>query len=223
MINKMITQYFPYLYFDTAEPFLPHRAGYTVLEAPGPSPSFRRDIAFDPQKVQCVIEYAFFWDFDITHLYDLEHVWIYIDRDYTVTDCECSFHGKYLKGLLEGRSNLEDRTHVRLFSQPGKHAFSPLAQVFELLPDFWEATDSHVGRNGLCVTENIARGRYQTNPELDQKIRAYMQIYRFRPTREYRKYVVPDGLLVPWPVLDNEIPERINRSLAEICCGYTGV
>jgi hypothetical protein len=215
MHPKLITQYFPYIYFDKVEPFFPHRVGYTVMEAPGPSPSFRRGITFDPQKVQYVIEYAFFWDFDITHLYDLEHVWIFVGRDQTVVDCECSFHGKYLKGLLDRKSNLED-THVRLFSQPGKHAFSPLAQVFELLPDFWDATDANVGRDGFCVTESVARGRYQTNPEIDGKIREYMQTFRFRPTLQYQKYIAPPELFVPWTVLDNEIPERLNTKLQEI-------
>lgn len=50
MHPKLITQYFPYIYFDKVEPFFPHRVGYTVMEAPGPSPSFRRGITFDPQK-----------------------------------------------------------------------------------------------------------------------------------------------------------------------------
>jgi hypothetical protein len=216
MTVATITKYFPYLYFDREEPFFPRRVGYTVFDSSGPSPSFRREITFKTAAVKSVIEYAIYWDFDITHLYDLEHVWVFVGWDGAVADCECSFHGKYLKGLLDQGGNLEDQTHVRLFSQPGKHAFSPLAQMFQLLPDFWDATTVNVGRDGLCVTENIARGRYRTNPEIDGKIREYMQIYRFRPMLKYQKYVPPPELFAPWPVLDREIPEMVNQKLGEI-------
>lgn len=212
---EFIKKYAPYIYFDQKEPFFPVKVGWTILETPGPSPSFPRELIFDRQKIKCVIEYAIYWHFDIGHLYELEHAWVYVDHQGQVADCEASFHGKYLKGLLKDKSNLEGGTHVRLYSQPGKHAFAPLYQLFELLPDFETATFEDAGRDGLCITR-VAKGRYDTNEETDRMIRRYLQQYKFRPSLEFERYVIPDDLFVPWPVLDDEIPNFIAAKLEEI-------
>ncbi|TCL68573.1 hypothetical protein EDC14_1013115 [Hydrogenispora ethanolica] len=215
MDAEWLKRYAPYLYFDKKEPFYPLRVGWTVLDSPGRSPSFPRDLYFDGRKIKFVIEYAIYWHFDIGHLYELEHVWVYLDHAGRVADCEASFHGRYLKGLLKDRSNLADDTHVELYSQPGKHAFSPLPQLFELLPGFAAATLDDAGRDGLCVT-GVARGRYETDPETDRLVRRYLQQYRFQPSLEFQKYVIAEQLLVPWPELDQAIPGWIAAQLAEI-------
>jgi hypothetical protein len=36
------------------------------------------------------IEYAIWWDWDIGHLYELEHVWVYLDADRQVIRGEAS-------------------------------------------------------------------------------------------------------------------------------------
>lgn len=95
-----------------------------------------------------VVEYAIYYDYDIQHLYDLEHVWVYIGRDGEVVDAEASFHGKFLKALLRGGSNLSG-TRVDLYVQPGKHALAPFPEVFELLPGFASSTQDGAGAEGL--------------------------------------------------------------------------
>jgi len=215
MDKELVMKYAPYIYFDKNEPFFPVRVGCTIFETPGYSASFRRNIDFDPQQVRFVIEYAVYWHFDIGHLYDLEHVWVFVAPDGSIADCEASFHGDYLKGLLKDRSNIEDSTHVRLYSQPGKHAFSPMAEVFELLPGFRADTGENAGEGGLLVT-GVARGRYETNEEIDDMVRKYLKNYSFVPTLEYCKYVIPDEIVTSWDILDKEIPEMIRQKLEEI-------
>lgn len=83
--------------------------------------SFRRRLKVSRPAVAAVVEYAIYYDYDIQHLYDLEHVWVYIGSDGEVADVEASFHGKYLKGLVRGRTNLSG-TRASLYVQPGKHA-----------------------------------------------------------------------------------------------------
>ncbi|HEY8422781.1 MAG TPA: hypothetical protein VIL05_13740 [Thermoclostridium sp.] len=80
MDKEIVKRYAPIIYFDEREPFYPIRTGCTIFTRPGPSPSFRREICFNSEYIKYVIEYAIYWDFDIQHLYELEHVWIYVDE-----------------------------------------------------------------------------------------------------------------------------------------------
>ncbi|ANX00969.1 hypothetical protein CSTERLE_04895 [Thermoclostridium stercorarium subsp. leptospartum DSM 9219] len=212
---KLVKKYVPNIYFDENEPFYPRRIGCTVFTRPGPSPSFRREIMFNTDEIKYVIEYAMYWDFDIQHLYELEHVWVYVAHNGQVADCEASFHGKYLKGLLKDRSNIEDETHVKLYSQPGKHAFSPIAQVFELLPDFETATFENAGNNGLLIT-SVLEGRYSTNDEINGIVSRYLKKFRFRPSMKYKRYEFGDDVFTDWETLHEEIPKFIQLKLDEI-------
>jgi hypothetical protein len=75
--HELAALYAPLLRFDQREPFLPLAAGYTIFGQSGPSPSFPRTIEVGPGEQ--VVEYAIWWDWDIVHLYELEHVWVYLD------------------------------------------------------------------------------------------------------------------------------------------------
>lgn len=115
--------YFPYLYYDKKEPFPVKLVGYHIFRYTGKSLSFDREIVVDRQKVDYVIEYAIYFDYDIQHMYDLEHIWIYVGKDGTVVDAECSSHGRFLN-CWRYRPIAEDGRRITLYSQPGKHAFS---------------------------------------------------------------------------------------------------
>lgn len=215
-LNRLIS-YAPRIYFDRHEPFYPVRVGVTVLREGERSPSFRRVFERMDDAVDYVIEFAIYWDYDIQHLYELEHVWIFVAKDEAVADAEASFHGKYLKALLPDRSNLDGRT-VSLYSQPGKHAFSPLPILFELLPNARSATDRDAGLDGLTLPEWYkARGRY--GEETNALVRAYQQTYhRFTPSFEFVPYELAgrEHLFVSWETLYDEIPQRIEAELAVI-------
>lgn len=212
---EWIAKYAPYLYFDKNEPFFPVRVGVTVLEEAGPSPSTRRTFPFNDSRLQAIIEYAIYWDYDIQHLYELEHVWVYVGHDGEVLDCEASFHGHFFKGLLRDRGNLTDGTHAKLYSQPGKHAFMPDPEMFYLIPDLMTATNENAGRRGLLVTGPFD-GVYSTDDETDRIVEQYLKTLRFQPSMEFEEYRIDPSLYVSWAELHAEVPLRIKDRLAEI-------
>ncbi|WP_208978132.1 hypothetical protein [Pseudovibrio denitrificans] len=69
---NLARKFAPVLRLDRSEPWRPTAIGFTVFAEAGKSPSSKFEIA---PKADRVIEYAIFWDYDIQHLYDLEHVW----------------------------------------------------------------------------------------------------------------------------------------------------
>src|SRR5262249_22202428 len=96
--HALAARYAPILRFDANEPFLPLAAGYTIFRADGLSPSTTRQIALatpDRPDATLAIEYAIWWDWDIGHLYELEHVWVYLDDQGRVVGCEASWHGRH--------------------------------------------------------------------------------------------------------------------------------
>ena len=212
----LAVKYAPRLFFDANEPFFPVRFGITVLRQEGSSPSFRRCLRVDRPDVETVVEYAIYYDYDIQHLYDLEHVWVYISREGEVVDTEVSFHGKYLKGLLRGSANLEG-TRASLYVQPGKHALSPLPEIFELLPEFSSCTEEGAGADGL-IYGDFLRGILTKDEDTDRRIRGYLQTCRFTPSLSYamREYADREDLFVSWEELLAEISGRVRRELARL-------
>lgn len=205
-------RYLPRLLFDRNEPFLPRWVGVSILDRPGPSPSFRRSLSVAPGGL--CIEYAWFWDWDIQHLYDLEHIWIFTDAAGRVCDAEASFHGRFLKSLDATIANLEgDR--LTLYSQPGKHAFAPDPLVFRLLPDFWNACDTEAGRAGAEVPRPL-QGRIVPEPVWDEVVRAYLQTRAFRPSQVYEPWSATPDQILPWEALDERLPELFLTPLREL-------
>ncbi|WP_245855575.1 hypothetical protein [Paenibacillus rigui] len=206
----------PQLYFDRNEPFFPVQIGVTFLSEGDTSPSFRRTFDWDDESVATIIEYAIYWDYDIQHMYDLEHVWVYVGRDGQVSDVEASFHGKYVRGLLPGGSNLADGTRVRLYSQPGKHAFLPQPDWFALVPGLFKSCGKHAGRDGLLIGGPF-EGVLHTDEETDRIVMRYLQSKAFTPSMEFMPYVKPiEELLVPWEELYETVPRRVKQCLADI-------
>lgn len=212
---ELWNKYAPILMFDLNEPFYPDVVGVSVLDLPNESPSFRRSFQDTNLQAKQVIEYAIWWDYEIGHLYEMEHVWVYIGDHGEVVDCEASFHGKVLKGLLKDRSNLIDDTHVLLYSQPGKHAFSPLPIVFELLPNLYRAAGSDAGNDGLLVNE-MFQPFFTTNEEIDTKVKQYLQKYAFVPAMEFAKYTLQFDQMMSWNELYQWIPKRIEKRVGEL-------
>lgn len=208
-------QYAPVLMFDKLEPFLPVRVGVTVLHRGDRSPSFRREFEWGLAGLRCIIEYAIYWDYDIGHMYDLEHIWVYVGEDGSVLDGEASFHGKYLKSLLKDRSNVEGR-RIRLYAQPGKHAFSPDPDLFLLLPDFRTATNERAGDGGLLVP-GMFNGMLESGPDTDRLATAFLRSLAFDPTMDYMEFpLTGSGLLTSWSGLFREIPVRIGQELEKL-------
>ncbi|WP_246021332.1 hypothetical protein [Paenibacillus lentus] len=149
---------------------------------------------------------------------ELKHVWVYMGHDGVVLDSEASFHGKILKGLLKDRSNLADGTHVVLYSQPGKHAFSPIPIVFELLPDLYRAANEQAGIDGLIVNE-MFKDHFSSNEVIDTRVKQHLQSYAFTPSLEFKDYRLKSELMMPWNRLFELIPVRITERLSELGIG----
>lgn len=201
---------FPRVLFDRAEPFFPVWIGVSVVTDSGRSPSFRRDLA--PPPGGRLVEYAVYWDWDIQHLYDLEHLWLSLDAQGRVVDAEGSFHGRYLKALLPDRSNLEEQ-RVTVFSQPGKHAFAPDPLVFRLLPDADLACLAAAGKAGAEVPGPL-NGRIVHRPEWDPPVAAWLTRRRFQPSWQFAPWVPSPEIFVPWTTLNQRLPDLFLHNLS---------
>lgn len=208
----------PTIWFDEAEPFFPLAVGYTIFHAEEQSPSFSRRITHDWRPAWAkAIEYAIWWDWDIGHLYELEHVWVYLDGEDTPVWVEASSHGAYASMLLEDRSIPLDGTHPVVYSQPGKHAFSPTPHWFEMFRDvIFAETSPHAGHEGILVKGQYAR-QIHKSPEADTLVADWLKQRAFTPTLQFnRLFRIGPELLIPWPTLDAWIPKRVNWQIEQL-------
>ena len=135
--RQLALRYAPHVYFDKNETIPLALVGYDIHRGTRRSRSFRRTLAVDLEKAEFVIEYAYYFDYDIQHMYDLEHVWVWVGHDGQVVDAECSSHGQYVN-CWRYRPQAEDGTHVAVYCQPGKHAFFPDGKLFLLFSNVYE-------------------------------------------------------------------------------------
>jgi hypothetical protein len=200
----------PRILFDLREPFFPRWVGVSLLEAAGPSPSFRRVLT--PPSGGCVIEYAIYWDWDIQHLYDLEHIWLYLDSSGGVVDAEASFHGKYLKSLVPGTA-IPLSGRLELYSQPGKHAFAPYPGLFRFLPDCASSTGDEAGKAGAEVSW-VLQYRITHDPAWDLPVRRYLEGFRFEPAWEFAAWDMPSSIVIAWEELNGLLPSLFEEGLS---------
>jgi hypothetical protein len=225
--HRLAARYAPVIYFDNQEPFLPLAVGYTVFTADADSPSFSRRIELtgaERPAARAAIEYAIWWDWDIQHLYELEHTWSYVGADGSVVFAEASWHGGYAAMLRDDGSvrTVEERggIHPVVYSEPGKHAFAPAPEV--LIGKQKDRTLGGCGPNagsaGLLVTP-LFQGilELRKSPRADALVAAHLKRHAFVPDFAWTKrFPVTGELLVPWPALFEWIPARVDWWLARL-------
>lgn len=219
--------YKPYIFMDRKEPFEINGIGYTVFRETQKSISFpKRSIIVDKGNVDFVIEYAVWYDFDIQHLYDLEHLWIYVDNQGRVVHAEGSFHGKYLNMVQPdtNRPELIEGHHIAVYSQPGKHAFLPSGNLVRLVPGWFEACNDFAGADGVLIPEMFA-GRIEEMDKMQEKVKAFIKKeYSFEPSLLFEMTDCKDELFMTYQDLSNMIPDRVNTQINKIfikdCCEY---
>jgi putative hydrolase of the HAD superfamily len=208
----------PNILFDAAEPFLPIAVGYTIFNREEQSPSFSRRIqhAWRPDW-HTAIEYAIWWDWDIGHLYELEHVWSYLDAADELVFAEGSSHGGYASNLLENGAIPQENGHPLVYSQPGKHAFSPTPHWFDIFRDsVAEETTVRAGIDGVLV-KDMYKKQIPKNAVIDGRVARYLKGKAFEPTRQFTQaFHIPRAMLTPWPVLDQWIPARVNWWIGQL-------
>jgi glycerophosphoryl diester phosphodiesterase len=218
--RALAARYAPIVLFDQREPFLPLAAGYTLFTADAPSPSFPRVITLhapDRPPAHTVIEYAIWWDWDIQHLYELEHAWVYLDANGRVVHAEASWHGGFQAMRHAGTLAL-DGDHVLICSEPGKHAFAPHASWFaeRAAPHPRATTDALAGLGGLLVTP-LFQGKITRTPLADTLARTYLARHAFVPSYSFsQRFVFDPQQLVPWAALRDWVPQRIDWWLARL-------
>ena len=214
--RRLAARYAPIIRFDAREPFLPLAVGYTIFGADGASPSFPRRIELQPTDrppAALAIEYAIWWDWDIEHLYELEHAWVFVDAEGQVCRGEASWHGRWHDLTLDGRL-LTQGDHLILFSEPGKHAFAPDPAWFRerrSARSLRDQTTRRAGSGGVWVTPLFEReiGPLR-KPYANSLVRTYLQRYAFEPAWEFTQETpLPADRLIPWPALQRWIPDRV--------------
>lgn len=214
---SMILRYAPTIHFDRGETVFPRAVGYTVFQETAQSASFPKRTVAVPEDAACVIEYAYYFDYDIEHMYDLEHIWVTVGRDGGVTAAEASFHGKYLVLLVPGLhgSLAPAEGHVQAFCQPGKHAFLPAGDLFRLVPG-WDSCCRKAG--GPVLIGNPFSAAYTptgkdafvpTEKNDAHSIRYLQENLAFQPTLEFMPRPLPEEIYMPWPTLYGLIPRWI--------------
>ncbi len=205
--------YAPILLADEREPFAPVVAGYTLFEREGVSPSF-----LPPRNVEWAapgypatraIEYAIWWDWDIDHLYELEHVWVFIGPDGAVVAVEASWHGMHGQVDVDGKPVLEGQRPV-LLTQPGKHAMAASSEPFEEIREWAEReAGPEAGKDALLNHELFGKSFAKT-PDNDARIVAFLKKRAFTPAWKFNKrFEITREMLVPWTALQVWIPHRI--------------
>ena len=210
-------RYCPHIYHDLAEPFPIRRIGCTRLDAPGDSKTFP-DLHLDPAACGAafLLEYAICYDYDIQHLYELEHIWVAVDKTGAVCDCWSSFHGMRLRPAgLKDLFRIEDGTHPVLYAEPGKHALMPDPSLFPLHPEYPACCNTLCG-GGLLIAP-MFRWELSTTVQADAAIKAYMRAhFSFVPTEKYAYSPLSDEIFTGADALLREIPELVKAQLAII-------
>ena len=223
--RALAARYSPILRFDTREPFLPLAAGYTIFRQDGPSPSFQRghqvELAPPGQPpASFAIEYAIWWDWDIGHLYELEHVWVFVDAQGQVVRGEASWHGRYRDVCYEGELAL-DSDHLVLYSEPGKHAFAPTPAWFQERRQRFKRSETSAlaGAGGILLAPYI-QGQVHVTPLKTRLVHTYLSQQAFEPAWDFSqvfRFPPPSppflGGVVPWPALRDWMPVRVNACL----------
>ena len=212
-VRALVARHAPVIRLDVYEPFRPLAGGYTIFRQDGRSPSFDRNIRLRSWTWQAyqVIEYAIWWDWDINHLYELEHIWVYLGQDGQVIKVEGSWHGEVRELAANGRLPMKG-VHPLVHAAPGKHAFAPSIEHFQRrqakIPGI---TSRFAGASGIAIN-GLFKGEIQRSPPVDRLIHSYLARFAFEPSWDFtRVFTFNQEMLVPWSALRQWIPRRVKQ------------
>lgn len=210
--------YAPVFMLDKNEPFEIKAIGVSEFTEAKRSDSFpKREIYID-NKIKKVYEYAIWLDYDIQHLYELEHVWVYVGNDNNVIKVEGSFHGKYLnvENLDTNKPDLRDKTHPIVYMQPGKHAILSDKRLVRLIPGWYECCNEMAGIDGVDIHDFYA-DKVSVDFNLQEKVKKYIKDkYSFYPSLDFKEYVPAKDIFMTWEELKVSIPDRIENELRKV-------
>ncbi len=208
--HEIALRHAPRIRFDAHEPFLPSIVGYTVFRQSAPSPSFPRTVSL-PQGCGCAIEYAVWWDWEIQHLYELEHLWVFLDDDGSVIGAEGSWHGGFVP-LDDGDGLPLEGGRLTVCSEPGKHAFAPTPKwLLERAETTRRCCGSDAGRAGVIVTPLFEGIIHSRTAVANRAVLSYLQCRAFEPSFAFTNvFPLEQAIFVPWNALFAYIPRRVS-------------
>lgn len=212
---ELALRHAPIIHYDAADTIDLRAVGYTVFRHTAPSQSFPGRQVEVPPEAAFTVEYACYFDYDIGHMYDLEHVWVTVSPEGEVLDAQGSFHGKYLSILVPGWPGSIPPEHGRVhaFCQPGKHAFLAAGNITRLFPH-WDTCCSRAEGgvllgNPFCAAHSPT-GRDLFTPTAEDHrnaARFLREELSFQPTLDFSRAEIPaPALFMPWPELFQAIP-----------------
>lgn len=207
----------PVIRFAANEPFVPSKVGITVIAAPRPAPSASKHmLTFEPG-VARIIEYAIWWDWDIGHLYELEHVWLKLDAQDNLVGVDASAHGGIFAMRLPGGGLPLEEGRVTLYSEPGKHAFHATARAIADRARDLRYACSELAGNGLILVNDMFSDQFDFTRQQHRAVKRYLQDRAFTPSFEFTQVFATDTLeFLSWPDLHAYIAERVPQVLAEV-------
>ena len=212
-MDTIVFEYAPVIFMDKKEPF-----GIKKVDG-ARSNSFNRSFDFKNfDGAVTVLEYVYYLDYDIQHLYDLEHIWVYLDDKGDVVGAEGSYHGRFLNAMnrtFEGQKFREGKRIV-MYSQPGKHAFFSDPRLMYLYSELYTSCDRLAGISGLDAPERFAKD-IDCSESDNQKVISYIRKnFRFVPSMEFEEHEISKDDYMDWEDLANKIPDYIRTELAKI-------
>ena len=220
MINKKAIEYAPRIFMDKKEPFPIKKVGFTEYHVDGCRSSFfNRSFDFaNFRGAVSVLEYAYYLDYDIQHLYDLEHIWVYLDKDGEVVGAEGSYHGRFLNAMNRtfGKEKVQRDKRITMYSQPGKHAMLSDPRLMYLYSELFSSCDRLAGIHGLDAPERFV-GSIELDSSENQKVIDYIrENYSFVPSMEFEEVQIPEEDYMSWEELAELIPGYIREQLNKI-------
>lgn len=212
---SLAIRFAPILMFDNREPFLPLAVGYSIIRESARSPSFARQIKVGETlslAPALVVEYAIWWTWDILHLYDLEHIWVFLDEKEQIIGVEASWHGEVHDMTSGGTLPVEDG-RVMLYSEPGKHAFAPEDEIpHDQIERTRQLCSQMAGAHGLLVTPLFEELSVLKTRRVDQLVSLFLQKQAFEPSFDFgQSFLISADILIPWPRLRQWIPGHMSR------------
>lgn len=226
---ELALRYAPIVHFDSNDPIPVRAVGYTVFRETKKSLSFPKRAVEVPASAAFTVEYAYFFDYDIEHMYDLEHVWVTVGKDGNVMDAQGSFHGKFLNMLLLGFPGalMPSGTHAHAFCQPGKHAFLAAGELTRLFPRWDVCCGKEAGGpvligNPFCAEYSPTGKDLFVPTERDNalSIRYMKERLSFAPSLVFVEKDVPQSLYMPWETLFDLIPGWIAAECRRLSALY---
>ena len=214
---ELARRYAPTIRFDEREPFLPSAVGYTVFRKSAPSPSFPREAPVG-EGLAFAIEYAIWWDWDIQHLYELEHIWVYVDNAGELINAEASWHGRFHQMLDENGRLPRHDGRLMLCSEPGKHAFAPSPQwLLQRKSRTLASCGARAGIMGVHVTPLFDGVIREDSPQNNRLAHTWLERQSFQPSFAFSKeFDLRRAVFVPWQSLNQWIPPRVSDLLDEL-------